>query len=254
MPVHISAEEGYANVGATYEQGRPEYSAAAVAYLAQRLGVARAGATKRVVDLAAGTGKFTRGLLAAGVVPIAVEPIAHMRETLAALVPNVEALDGTAESMPFDDGSIDALVVAQAFHWFDGEKALAEIHRVLKPLGGLGLVWNGQDRSVDWIAAIWAEVDAARDDTPNAWSYAWRDAFDATTLFSPLISTTFAFDHETDRDGLVARVMSISFIARGPVAQREHVQAHILRVCDEAGLPERFVMPHNCFVHWCRRV
>jgi predicted RNA methylase len=81
MPVHVSASEGYAHVGATYEKGRPEYSADAVAFLVQRLGVV--GGAKAVIDLAAGTGKFTRALLAAGVTPIAVEPVAHMRETFA---------------------------------------------------------------------------------------------------------------------------------------------------------------------------
>jgi ubiquinone/menaquinone biosynthesis C-methylase UbiE len=247
MPVHISAEEGYAHVGATYEHGRPEYPADAVAFLLQRMG------GTRVVDLAAGTGKFTRALLAAGVTPIAVEPVAHMRDTLRAQTPGVTVLDGTAESMPLGNDSADAVVVAQAFHWFDGRAALREIGRVLKPMGALGLVWTGQDRSIDWVAAIWKEVDAARDDTPNAWTYTWRDAFDDDSGFSPLTSATFRHDHPTDRDGVVARVTSISFVARGPEEQRRRLEEHVRRVCDDAGLPERFVLPYNCFVHWCRR-
>ncbi len=254
MPVHASAEQGYAAVGADYEKGRPEYASDAVAYLLQRLGVARAANTKRVVDLAAGTGKFTRALLSAGVRPVAVEPVAHMRDTFAAPTPGVEIVAGTAEAMPFEDGSTDAVVVAQAFHWFDGPKALAEIHRVLKPLGALGLVWNGVDRSVDWLDAIWTEVDAHRDDTPHAWTYAWRDAFTATTDFSPLISATFRYDQPTDRDGLVARIVSISFIARGTQESRDALIAHVRNVVNDAQLPERFVMPYNCYVHWCRAV
>lgn len=254
MPVHISAEEGYANVGADYEKGRPGYSAAAVAYLLQRLGVARSSDTRRVVDLAAGTGKFTRALLDAGVRPIAVEPVAHMRETFASTTPGVEVRDGSAEALPFDDQSVDAVVVAQAFHWFDGPRALAELHRVLKPLGGLGLVWNGQDRSVDWVGAVWEKIDEMRDDTPNAWSYEWRRAFDDTSLFTPLLSAAFAYDHQTDRAGLAARIASISFVARAPQAQRDALIAHARKVCDEAGLPERFVLPVNCYVHWCHRV
>ncbi|HVV36268.1 MAG TPA: class I SAM-dependent methyltransferase [Acidimicrobiales bacterium] len=247
MPVHVSAEEGYAHVGPTYERGRPEYPPDAVAFLLQRLG------GERVVDLAAGTGKFTRALLNAGVTPVAVEPVAHMRATLAEQNLGVEIVDGTAESMPLADNAVDAVVAAQAFHWFDGAAALREIGRVLRPLGGLGLVWNGQDRSIDWVDAIWEQVDAARDDTPSAWSYAWRAAFDDASGFGPLRTATFRHDHPTDRDGLVARVTSISFVARGPAEQRERLVRHVLAVCDEAGLPERFALPYNCYVHWCRR-
>ena len=241
-------------MGALYEQGRPEYAPDAVAYLLQRLGVARGGSAKTVVDLAAGTGKFTRALIAAGVAPTAIEPVEHMRDTLREHTPGVTALDGTAESIPLPDASADAVVVAQAFHWFDGPAALREIRRVLKPVGGLGLVWNGQDRTIDWVDGIWTEVDARRDDTPSAWSYRWRDAFSPEAGFSPLLSTTFRQDHVTDRDGLVARVTSISFIARGPQSERDFLDAHIRRVCDDAGLPERFALPYNCFVHWCRSV
>ena len=254
MPVHASAEEGYAAVGATYEKGRPEYTPDAVAYLLQRLGVAHGARDKRVVDLAAGTGKFTRALVKAGVSPIAVEPVTHMRETLQQKTPGVEVVDGTAESMPFDDHSIDAVVAAQAFHWFDGPAALDEIHRVLKPLGGLGLVWNGQDRTIDWVDAIWREIDARRDDTPHAWTYKWKEAFTATDAFSPLISTAFRHNHATDRAGLIARATSISFIARGPQASRDELVHHVNKVCDDAALPEQFVLPYTCFVHWCRSV
>jgi SAM-dependent methyltransferase len=250
VPVHISAEEGYANVGATYEKGRPEYPADAIAFLLQRLGVASGGT---IVDLAAGTGKSTRALLAAGVTPTAVEPVGHMRDTLAAQKLGIEILDGTAESIPLPDNSVDAVIAAQAFHWFDGPAALREIGRVLKPMGALGLLWNGQDRTIDWVDAIWKEVDAARDDTPSAWSYKWREAFVAGSGFTPLTTTTFRHDNPTDRDGVVARVTSISFIARGPQTERDRLEAHVRRVCDDAGLPDQFVLPYNCFVHWCRR-
>ena len=250
MPVHRSAEEGYAHVGATYEKGRPEYPSDAIAFLLQRMGVVGGGT---VVDLAAGTGKSTRALLAAGLMPIAVEPVAHMRETLQAQTPGVDVRDGTAEALPFDDHSVDAVVCAQAFHWFDAAAALGEIGRVVRPMGALGLLWNGQDRTIDWVAAIWKEVDAARDDTPSAWSYKWREAFVDGSGFTPLTTATFRHDHPTDRDGLVARVTSISFVARGPEKARQRLERHVRAVCDDAGLPERFVLPYNCYLHWCRR-
>src|SRR5205085_7523926 len=123
VPIHVSAEEGYAAVGATYEKGRPEYPPDAVAYLLQRLGVA-GNANATVVDLAAGTGKFTRALITAGVTPIAIEPVEHMRATLAKSTATVSIYSGSAESMPLADGAADAVVAAQAFHWFDGPAAL----------------------------------------------------------------------------------------------------------------------------------
>jgi SAM-dependent methyltransferase len=247
MPVHISAEEGYAHVGATYEKGRPEYPSDAVAYLLQRL-----GGTGLVVDLAAGTGKSTRALLAAGVNPIAVEPVAHMRETLAAQNLGIEIVDGTAESMPLADASVDAVIAAQAFHWFDGPAALREIRRVLKPLGALGLVWNrGPD--LEWARPIWDELDALRGDTPSAWSMVWREAFTDDAGFSPLSTATFRHEQPSDRQGLVARVMSISFVAAGSQAQRDALEEKIHAACDAANVGSHFALPYNTFVYWCRR-
>jgi ubiquinone/menaquinone biosynthesis C-methylase UbiE len=128
--VHQAAR-GFEQAADAYERARPTYPQAAVAWLCERLAVRRG---RRVLDLAAGTGKLTRSLVAAGADVVAVEPIAAMRERLP---PEVEALDGTAEAIPLPGASVDAVTVAQAFHWFDAEPALAEIHRVLRPGGTL---------------------------------------------------------------------------------------------------------------------
>src|SRR5205814_9850211 len=95
-----------------------------------------------VVDLAAGTGKMTRALVARGLNVVAIEPVEGMRAKLVAALPDVRAMDGTAEEMPFEDHSVAAAVVAQAFHWFKHDEALSEIHRVLRSHGPLGIVWN----------------------------------------------------------------------------------------------------------------
>ncbi len=126
------AAEGVGRAADAYERGRPAYPVPAVAWLAEALGVAPGTV---VVDLGAGTGKLTRMLAAYGATLVAVEPVAAMRAKLAASMPGMRALEGTAESMPLPDGSADAVTVGQAFHWFDGERALAEIHRVLRPHG-----------------------------------------------------------------------------------------------------------------------
>ncbi|HEX8802631.1 MAG TPA: class I SAM-dependent methyltransferase, partial [Acidimicrobiales bacterium] len=139
-----------ANAG-DYERGRPSYPAEAVALVVGRGGI---GPGRRVLDLAAGTGKMTRLLLPTGADVVAVEPVAGMRaalERLAAASPGLEVLDGTAENLPLPDGSVDAVTVAQAFHWFDPPVALAEMRRVLRPGGHLFLVWNVRDREHDWV-------------------------------------------------------------------------------------------------------
>ena len=113
-----------------YERGRPDYPAAAIAKIVERLGL-RPGRT--VLDLAAGTGKLTRLLAPSGANVIAVEPVHEMRAELERRVPGIAALAGTAERIPLTDGYVDAVTVGQAFHWFDADKALREIHRVLTP-------------------------------------------------------------------------------------------------------------------------
>ena len=134
--VHPSAATGFARSVEAYERARPEYPPAAIAWLARELDL-RPG--RIVVDLAAGSGKLTRPLAALGCEVVAVEPVAEMR---AAIGPTARALEGTAEAIPLPDDSADAVTVGQAFHWFDGPKALAEIERVLRPGGALALVWN----------------------------------------------------------------------------------------------------------------
>ena len=129
MILHPLAAE-FASVADAYERGRPEYAPAVVGALAAELGVAP-GAP--VLDLAAGTGKLTRPLLAAGLDVVAVEPQAPMRDRLAAIIGGERVREGFAEAIPLPDASVDAVTVADGFHWFNHAQALAEIRRVLTP-------------------------------------------------------------------------------------------------------------------------
>jgi ubiquinone/menaquinone biosynthesis C-methylase UbiE len=142
------AAVGFERGADDYERARPSYPDAAVHLIVDEAGL---GPGSTVCDLAAGTGKLTRLLVPSGAEIIAVEPVAAMRDQLVRAVPGVEVLDGTAETIPLGDGSIDALTVAQAFHWFDTDRALPEIHRVLRPGGTLVLIWNVRDETVDWV-------------------------------------------------------------------------------------------------------
>jgi SAM-dependent methyltransferase len=203
-PIHPAAATGFARSADAYERGRPGYPDAAV----DRLGAALPG--KQVVDLAAGTGKLTRALVARGCDVVAVEPVAEMR---AAIAPPARAIDGRAEAIGLPDASADAVTVAQAFHWFDTSRALAEIHRVLRPGGVLALVWNRRRMDDEIHERIEALLAPHRGSVPAHSSERWRATFADSPHFGPLREETFANEQVLDAGGLADRVGSISFVA-----------------------------------------
>jgi ubiquinone/menaquinone biosynthesis C-methylase UbiE len=220
------ATRGFASAADAYERGRPDYPAAAIDWLVERLDL-RPGRT--VVDLAAGTGKLTRLLVPSGAEVIAVEPIAEMR----AKIEDARVLEGAAEAIPLPDASVDAVTVAQAFHWFRAEEALAEIRRVLRPGGGLALVWNVRDESDPIHAAASAIMRPLEEKVPRRGKQNWRDVIDATE--------TATFDHEqfVDEDGFVERFTSVSFVAAAPAELRAEVEEQLRALARDATPPIR---------------
>ncbi|TFV56811.1 class I SAM-dependent methyltransferase [Mycobacterium sp. PS03-16] len=144
-PAHPSLSFGAQ--AAAYERGRPSYPPEAIDWLLP------AGAGT-VLDLGAGTGKLTTRLVERGLDVVAVDPIPEMLEVLTRSLPDTPALLGTAEEIPLADDSVDAVLVAQAWHWFDTDRAVAEIARVLRPGGRLGLVWNTRDERLGWVKEL----------------------------------------------------------------------------------------------------
>ena len=138
----------FGGVAQAYQRARPTYPPSAVGWLLD------AAPGRRVLDLAAGTGKLTRALLRAGADIVAVEPLDGMREQLERAYPEVPSHAGTAEEIPLEDASVDAVMVGQAFHWFDKQRSLDEIARVLRPQGVLGLLWNIRDDRIPWVAEL----------------------------------------------------------------------------------------------------
>ncbi|HKP41710.1 class I SAM-dependent methyltransferase [Mycobacterium sp.] len=129
---------------AAYERGRPSYPPEAIDWLLP-------SGAHDVLDLGAGTGKLTTRLVERGLDVVAVDPIPEMLELLSSSLPDTPALLGTAEEIPLADDSVDAVLVAQAWHWFDTERAVKEVARVLRPGGRLGLVWNARDERLGWV-------------------------------------------------------------------------------------------------------
>jgi ubiquinone/menaquinone biosynthesis C-methylase UbiE len=216
VSVHPSAR-GFAHAADAYERARPNYPAEAVDRLCEAL---RIGPASTVADLAAGTGKLTRLLVPRAGLVVAIEPIAEMAAKLCKIVPAADVREGTAEEMPLPAASVDAVTVAQAFHWFDAERAMAEIHRVLRPHGHLGLMWNHWDMSDPLQAALDDLVKRHRYETPNERVQRWRAAFAATSLFTRLHQQDFRMVQELDADGLVDRIGSTSFVAALPDEER----------------------------------
>jgi len=236
--VHPAAATGFERAVDDYERGRPDFPTAAVDFLVKRLGL---GPDRTLLELGAGTGKLTRLLTPAGVRIVAVEPVPAMRAALAGNVAAAEILDAIAEDLPVADGSIDAAVAAQAFHWFDGPRALRELGRVLAPRGPLALVWNVRDESVPWIRELTELIEPYRDGAPSHRSGRWHEAFETTDLFDPPTRTSFPYLHATTRERTVARILSISFMAALPEDERR-------RVGDEV----RRIVPDDAVAFWYR--
>jgi len=252
--IHESAARGFARAPDDYERGRPSYGDEVVACLTRTL---RLGPGRRALDLAAGTGKLTRALTSTGADLVAVEPVAEMRARIVETLPEAHVLAGTAESIPLPAGSVDAVAAAQAFHWFRGDEALAEIHRVLRPRGRLGLVWNARDESEPWVAGLTEILERYRGDTPSFRTGAWREAFERTELFAPLEHARFRLEHELDPAGVVARVTSVSFVAALPERGRAHVVEEVLALLANEPATRgrgRIILPYRTDVFWCERL
>ncbi|MCI4331554.1 MAG: class I SAM-dependent methyltransferase [Thermoplasmata archaeon] len=243
----------FRTVAPLYELGRPEYPVDAVRHLVTTLGLTP-GAP--VLDLAAGTGKFTRALLPFGFQLTAVEPTAAMREELERRVPGALVRDGIAEAIPLPDHGLEAVVVAQAFHWFRPAAALDEIDRVLRPTGGLGVVFNLRDERTPWVAELSRIVHAHRPkDGRSIRDGAWRTALAAHPRFEILDERTFDYLHRTDPEGIVARVLSVSYVAAAPVEVRDRVAGDVRRLLERdpatAGRAQ-VELPYRTQVHLAR--
>jgi SAM-dependent methyltransferase len=253
VPVHEAAVRGFGRAAEAYERSRPDYPKEAVDRLVQELEISP---DCSVLDLGAGTGKLTRMLVPTGAHLTALEPIESMRAAMARSVPGVDVVAGTAEAIPADDGSFDAVVCAQAFHWFDGERALAEIRRVLRPHGRLALLWNLRDESVGWVRRMTEIIDRHLADTPSERTGEWRRAFSATDLFGTLHQLRFPHRQELDLEGLVERVESISYVAVLSEEERGRVLDEMRELArsdpDLAGR-DRFDLPYVTDLFWCAR-
>jgi len=153
-----------------------------------------------------------------------------MRAVFERVLPDVKVLAGSAEAIPLPDGAVDAVAVGQAFHWFRTAEALAEIHRVLRPGGGLALLWNVWDEHDPILHAIGALTSRLR--PKESRGIEWRDHYDRS-LFGPLDERTFRQTRRMTTDALVAWVASTSWIVRASADDRASVEAEVRALAGE---------------------
>jgi ubiquinone/menaquinone biosynthesis C-methylase UbiE len=243
LSIHPGAH-AFDRAAEAYERARPTYPAEALDWISEAVPL-RPG--DPVVDLAAGTGKLTRLLVERGFDVVAVEPVAGMRAVLAKRVPEARAVEGTAEAIPLPDASARAVTVAQAFHWFDPDRAPAEIARVLEPDGALVIMANIRDKDDPLQAQLEELMGRYRGDYPNP---NWPEKWDANPLFVPEFRE-FRHEQLLDIETFVERVASVSWIATLPPDENARVLGATRALV--ADVPEPIRMPYITEVRVCRR-
>jgi SAM-dependent methyltransferase len=234
-----------------YERGRPSYPSEVV-------DISGLPAASGVLDLGAGTGKLTRLLVNTFDRVVAVEPAEAMRYQLAKLCSEAQVLAGSAEEIPLADASVDAVFAAEAFHWFDGERALAEMARVLRPRGTVVLMWNlpagpaePSIAAVDQLVRERAPRNLGHDPGDlNSTRYAsgeWRAAF-AGSPFEELQEARLPNPQTLDRDAMVAFLASMGWIADLPDVERLPLLDTIRALLDS----DEYRRPWETHVYWTR--
>jgi SAM-dependent methyltransferase len=246
---------GFADAAGAYERGRPGYPPTVIEAVAEALGLDEGA---RVADVGAGTGKLSRALLAAGFEVVAVEPLPGLRAALGAAVPDAQVLAGTAEALPLEERSVDAVVCADAYHWFDGPRAVAEFARVTRPgRGGLALLWNwdgGQDDPPAWRTELNALADCLRPEHPSfVGGDQGRGAVDASPSFGPLALQEVDHDFVTDRSRIVDHFASMSWIGALPSPQRRDIRRNVAAILERHGI-DAVTVPLRTAVWTARRV
>jgi SAM-dependent methyltransferase len=254
MPIDPTAAAGFAAGADPYQRARPAYPPAAVAWILERFGV---GPGARLIELGAGNGKFTSPLLESGARVVALEPVERMWRGLAREAAGALIVAAAAEAIPLHAASADVVVAAQAFHWFDGRRALDEIRRVLVPGGGLALVWNARDTATPWVGELARIVDAYGDAIKRHETEQWKDAFEGDAGFTSLERHDFPNPQKVDEAQVVDRVASTSFIAALPDDERARVLDRartLVRSHPDTTGRDRFIFPHETRVYTCRTI
>jgi SAM-dependent methyltransferase len=234
-----------------YDELRPEYAPEAVAWVAERCGI---GPGSRVVDLAAGTGRLSGLFVELGVDVIAVEPAANMRAVLEQRFPTVRAIVASAESMPLDDAAVDAVVVGNAFHHFERDPAMAEIHRVLRPGGALAVFWawpaEEEQLKIPGMRPIYAAIEETHAESAIMAAHrSWAETPLPMDGFDPFERREFPATHLLPAARLVDLYATFSDVLSLPAPTRTRLLDRIRQL--SGGLPATLHLPGRTVVDLC---
>jgi len=236
--VHETASTGFARNTDRFHRARPTYHDDVVRRVVDRFG------SGTLVELGAGTGIFTRQMVDLGQHVVAIEPVYSMRDALSKTVPEADIRVGSAEQIPLDSDTVDSVIAAQSFHWFGYRQALDEIHRVLRLGGHLVTVWNIPDESVPWVAELSKLVDSYRNGSPRPNDMVWRRSINSDPRYGAIDEFRVDNPMPTTPDGVVDRVLSISFISALSAEKHEQIAEQIHQIVASQG--DSFMFPYQC--------
>jgi SAM-dependent methyltransferase len=228
--VHPAAAQGYGFAADTYARARPSYPDGAVEWV-----LAELDEPVRVVEIGAGTGKFTAQLVRRGVAVVAVEPVAALRERLISLGPLVTPIEARAEDLPMPARSVECVVASQSLHWAHVPAALAEFDRVLDASGAVALIWNFRDLAVAWQRDLDALLAELRGDVPHSRDGRWQRAV-AGSAFEIAASEMWRWSLATDEAAVLDRVRSVSYVAALPEDGQRGVDRCVIDLLRQHGL------------------
>ncbi|ORY75101.1 S-adenosyl-L-methionine-dependent methyltransferase [Protomyces lactucae-debilis] len=255
--VHQVSQDSFNRNAVLYDKARPSYSPTAINVLISGLCLKQGS---KVLDLACGTGKFTRLLDNRGYDLTAADPSTGMLDVLSALSPHIPVVTAGAYSLPFPDAHFDAVAIAQAFHWFADHDALTEISRVLKPGGMLGMIWNLEREGISQLQdEHFAAVTRYDEGLPQYRKGLWKKPLEETTLLSKYQEYVEETTQVLSEEALWERAKSKSFITKLPEEEQqalkreleEMVRAHPEQERDAEG---RLVLPYFVRVIWMKKL
>jgi len=261
----LSTTLEYDHIAKNYEKGRSDYPQESIEALAAALGLKEG---KKILDLAAGTGKLSKVLKSYEIDLCAVEPSREMRAVYSELLQGVPIFEGHAESIPLPSESMDAVAVGTAFHWFEPKAALKEIARILKKGGGLALIWNMWDSRVQWIREI-RGVLGLHEKGDVVEGVGWREltspdfsgevfrTFEGNGLFTALSYEGFRYSLQGSEKEIQARLLTMLVSGKMTDAAQAEMAKEVAKVLarhPETRGKEVFDIPYRTDLFWCYRI